>query len=127
MEFLSHPKVMALVAIFSIPVFSTLAKLFWGERFETLGETVKYLLWPDIYSLFKGRYWDDWYASTKFNLFLFLCFSWVAAVTELLARHVLVTTKSVGRLLCSLWSAVAQPILATNLREKPRSSVAVKR
>jgi hypothetical protein len=65
MEFLSHPKVMALVAIFSIPVFSTLAKPFWRERFETLGETVKYLLWPDIYSLFKGRYWDDWYASTK--------------------------------------------------------------
>lgn len=89
MEFLDHPKVMLLVAVLSIPVFSTLAKIFWGEKFETLGETVKYLLWPDIYSLFKGRYWDDWYASTKFNLFLFLCFGWVAAVTELLARHAL--------------------------------------
>lgn len=54
-----------------------------------LGETIKFLCTPDFYSLVKGRFWDDWYATTKFNVFLLLCFGWAAAITELLARHVL--------------------------------------
>lgn len=89
MEFFDHPKVLILVGVLSIPVYVSLGKLFWGEKFESLGETIRFLLTPDFYSLFRGRFWDDWYATTKFNAFLFLCFGWVAAVTELLARHVL--------------------------------------
>jgi len=89
MEFLDHPVVLILVGVLSIPVYATLGKMFWGEEFESLGETIRFLFTPDIYSFFKGRFWDDWYASIKFNVFLFLCFGWVAAITELLARHVL--------------------------------------
>ncbi|KAB2925537.1 MAG: hypothetical protein F9K30_07720 [Dechloromonas sp.] len=89
MEFFAHPKILLLVGILSIPVYLSLGKLFWGERFETLGEAIKFFLIPDLYSLFKGRFWDDWYATAKFNFFLFLCFGWAAAITELLARHVL--------------------------------------
>lgn len=89
MEFFAHPKILLLVGILSIPVYLSLGKLFWGERFETLGEAIKFFLIPDLYSFFKGRFWDDWYATAKFNFFLFLCFGWAAAITELLARHVL--------------------------------------
>lgn len=89
MEFFAHPRILLLVGILSIPVYLSLGKLFWGERFETLGEAIKFFLIPDLYSLFKGRFWDDWYATAKFNFFLFLCFGWAAAITELLARHVL--------------------------------------
>ncbi len=89
MAFLDHPQILILVGVLSIPVYASLAKVFWGEKFETLGETLRYLLTPDLYSLLKGRFWEDWYATTKFNAFLLLCFGWAAAITELLARHVL--------------------------------------
>ena len=89
MEFLDYPKVLILVGVLSIPVYVTLGKMFWGERFESLGETIRFLFTPDFYSVFRGRFWDDWYATAKFNVFLLLCLGWVAAITELLARHVL--------------------------------------
>ncbi|HTJ97584.1 MAG TPA: hypothetical protein VL381_08950 [Rhodocyclaceae bacterium] len=89
MEFADHPRILILVGVLSIPVYVALAKMFWGERFESFGETIRFLFTPDIFSLFQGRFWDDWYATTKFNVFVLLCFAWVAAITELLARHVL--------------------------------------
>ena len=89
MAFLDHPWVMLIVAVLSTPIFLTLARMFWGEKFEDIGETVKFLFWPDVYSLFKGRFWDDWYATKKFDLFLLMCVGWVASVTEILARFVL--------------------------------------
>lgn len=89
MGFFDHPKILIFVGILSIPIYVSLAKMFWGEKFESLGETIKFLFTPDLYSLFRGRFWDDWYATAKFNFFLFLCFGWAAAITELLARHVL--------------------------------------
>lgn len=89
MEFLDHPGIMIAVGILSIPIYVTLAKIFFGEGFESLGEAIKYFFWPDWYSLLKGKYWEDWSASMKLNIFLFLCCGWVAAVTELIARHIL--------------------------------------
>ncbi len=89
MEFLNHPIALMTVGILSIPVYVMLAKVFFGERFETLVETIKYIIWPDWYFFLKGKFWEDWDASMKFNIYLFLCFGWVAAITELLARHVL--------------------------------------
>lgn len=89
MGFLDHPKILILIGVLSLPIYASLAKMFWGEKFESLGDTIKFLFTPDLYSLFRGRFWDDWYATTKFNVFLFLCFGWAAAITELLARHVL--------------------------------------
>jgi hypothetical protein len=89
MQFLDHPKLLLIVAILSFPVYVTLAKIFWGEKFESLGETLKYLAWPDIYSAFKGKYWEDWDATMKFYFYIGLCFSWPAAITELLVRYVL--------------------------------------
>ena len=89
MMFLDHPVMLAIVAVLSLPLDVSLARLFWGERFDSLGETIRFLFTPDLVSLFRGEYWDDWHATLKFNVFLFLCLGWAAAVTELLARYVL--------------------------------------
>ena len=89
MLFLDHPLILITVALISFPIYVSLAKLFWGEHFDSLGETIRFLFTPDIISLFRGEYWDDWHATLKFNVFLFLCLGWAAAVTELLARYVL--------------------------------------
>lgn len=55
MEFMNYPKLMILVGVLSIPIYATLARLFYGDRFENLGEAIKYLLWPDWYSLLRGK------------------------------------------------------------------------
>ena len=89
MLFFDHPLVLLTVALISFPIYVSLAKLFWGERFDSLGETISFLFTPDLVSLFRGEYWDDWHATLKFNVFLFLCLGWATAVTELLARYVL--------------------------------------
>ena len=89
MLFFDHPAILITIALISIPIYVSLAKMFWGERFDSLGETIRYLFTPDIISFFRGEYWDDWHATLKFNVILFLCLGWAAAVTELLARYVL--------------------------------------
>ncbi|WP_321531058.1 hypothetical protein [uncultured Desulfuromonas sp.] len=89
MQFFDHPIVLIVVGILSLPLYFTLAQIFFGDKFESLGETIKYLIWPDWYSLLRGRFWEDYFASTKFYIFIFMCFGWAASVTELLARHVL--------------------------------------
>lgn len=89
MKFLEHPVLLLVVAVLSLPVYRGLAKAFWGERYESLGETLKYLFMPDLISLFRGKFWEDWGQTRKFNAYLLLCIGWVAAVTEFVARHVL--------------------------------------
>lgn len=86
MGFLNYPGILVAVGIISLPVYAVLARIFWGDRFESLGETIKYLIWPDWYSLFKGRFWDDWFATTKFNIYLLLCFGWAGAWTDIIAK-----------------------------------------
>lgn len=89
MAFFDHLDVLIAVALVSTPVYISLARMFWGDDFESLGETIKYLITPDLWSLVIGRFRNDWYATLKFNVFLFLCLAWAAAITELLARHLL--------------------------------------
>lgn len=89
MKFLHHLQLLCVVGACSLPVYVALAKIFWGEKFETLGETVKYLFLPNWLSFLRGRYWDDVNATFDFYLYLALCFGWAAGVTELIARHLL--------------------------------------
>lgn len=89
MEFINHPKIIFIVAILSTPLYLTLARGFWGERFESLAETIKYLIWPDWYSFFKGKFWQDIEATELFYLYVFLCVGWVLAVTEIISRTLL--------------------------------------
>lgn len=89
MEFLDHPIAMILVGILSFPVYKTLAKVFFGDNYEDLAESIKYVATADWYSLLKGKFWEDWDATMKLYIFIALCFGWVASVTEFLARCLL--------------------------------------
>ncbi len=65
---------------------SALAKLFFGKDLDGLGESLKYVAQADWYSLLKGRFWQDWDATLKFNLFAFLCIAWPVALAEMVVR-----------------------------------------
>lgn len=85
-EFWDHPRVLVFVGLFSIPLYVKLGRIFFGERFESLGESIRYWLTPDRYSFLIGELRQDWAATFRLELYLALCFLWAAAVTELLAR-----------------------------------------
>ena len=51
MLFLDHPLALLTVALISFPIYVSLAKLFWGERSGSLGETIRLeglVLVPDL-------------------------------------------------------------------------------
>ena len=66
MEFLDHPIAMILVGILSFPVYKTLAKVFFGDNYEDLAESIKYVATADWYSLLKGKFWEDWDATMSY-------------------------------------------------------------
>lgn len=85
--FLDEPLTVIFVAILSWPVYKYLAKVFFGEQYEKLGQVVKYVIQWDWTSAKQGKFWEDWDASLKFNVFLIMCIGWVVAVAELLCRY----------------------------------------
>jgi len=89
MEFIHHPKILLFIGIISLPLYATLARGFWGEKFESLSDALKYLMWPDIYSLFRGKYWEDLESTELVYFYIFLCVGWACAITEFIARHVI--------------------------------------
>ncbi len=86
MRFMDHPLVFIVMAILSFPIYRALAKLFFGKDLNGLGESLKYVAQADWYSLLKGRFWQDWDATLKFNLFAFLCIAWPVALAEMVVR-----------------------------------------
>lgn len=81
-----HPLLIAVVAVLSWPVYTSVAKAFFGENYEDLAEAIRYLFQWDLVSLFKGEYWEDQWATLKFNIFLGLCLGWVAAISALACK-----------------------------------------
>ena len=87
--FLEHPVLLIVIAFISYPVYFRLAKAFFGQQLETLGETLHYLYQNDWISIKKGEYVEDRFATMKFGVFACCCLLWPAAVTELLLSIVI--------------------------------------
>ena len=62
----------------NVPVYFFLGKSFFTD-WEGLWEAVKFWLTPDIISMFRGKYFDDWWESTKLFVLVALCDGVVAA------------------------------------------------
>ncbi len=86
-NFTNDPFTVVCVAFLSWPVYKYLAKIFFGEKYETLGETLHYFLQSDWHSAMKGKYWEDRDASLKLQVYIVLCIGWVIAVSELICRY----------------------------------------
>ncbi len=86
MKFLDHPYLVFIVGVLSIPAYLALAKMFWGNKYESLGEAFRALLDP-TYGFRAGKVWANWDAEIKFFCFVTLCLIWVAAITEIIARY----------------------------------------
>ncbi|MFC6439924.1 hypothetical protein [Bowmanella sp. JS7-9] len=86
MEFADHPIALLIVIICNWPVYKTLAKLFFGEQYQDFAECLKYVAQANWYSALRGKYWEDFWATFKFNTFIICCIGWTLAITEVVAR-----------------------------------------
>lgn len=80
-----HPVLFALIVVLCYPVYRGLRGVFFPDK-DDFWQAVKYFLCPDMLSLFKGRFWDDWDAEFKLKFYLFVCIAFPFAVYEICMR-----------------------------------------
>lgn len=64
--------IVVILLIANIPVYRFFFRLIFKNS-DDFKESVKYSFTPDIFSLFKGRYWKDHVGEAKLSFFIFLC------------------------------------------------------
>ena len=60
------------LGVVNIPLYMFIGKLIFGD-WADFWEAVKFWLTPDLFSLFRGEYWDDWWAEIKLGFFIVAC------------------------------------------------------
>ena len=60
----------------NIPLYIVIGKIFW-EDMDDFWDTVKFWFTPDFISLFRGEYFEDWWAEAKLGLFIVACIACV--------------------------------------------------
>ncbi|HEX2926354.1 MAG TPA: hypothetical protein VHP38_08895 [Ruminiclostridium sp.] len=61
-----------LLIIVNIPVYKRIFRLFFKDS-EDFYDSVKFSFIPDLYSLFKGNYWEDKSNEAKLSFFMMCC------------------------------------------------------
>ena len=67
-----------ILGIVNIPVYIGLGWVIF-DNWDNFWEAIRYRLTPDIISLFRGEFFDDWYAEWKLGLWFGACISCVIA------------------------------------------------
>ncbi len=61
------------LALLNIPVYLGLGRWVFFDDWDDFFRCVRYWLTPDVISLFRGEYMDDFWGSTKLVIFVILC------------------------------------------------------
>jgi hypothetical protein len=60
------------LVIFNIPIYPIVGYMFWDDLAD-FWLSAKYLFIPDIISIFRGEYYDDWFEEYKVFLWWGIC------------------------------------------------------
>jgi hypothetical protein len=60
------------LGVVNLPVYWFLGKVFFGDL-ATFWELLKTSMVPDLISMFRGKYWEDWAATARINLYFVMC------------------------------------------------------
>lgn len=64
--------IVIILLILNIPLYKIIYRFIFRD-YDDFEESVKYSFTPDIYSLFKGRYWKDQIGEAKLSFFVIAC------------------------------------------------------
>ena len=63
---------LVVLGVVNIPLYIFIGKLFFSD-WDDFGEAIRFWFTPDLWSAFRGEYWEDWLAELKLGLFLVAC------------------------------------------------------
>jgi hypothetical protein len=64
--------IIGLLLVVNIPAFKAIFRMMFTSM-DDFYESLRYVFTPDILSLFRGEYIDDWYGEMKVQFFVVLC------------------------------------------------------
>lgn len=71
------PAIVIILLIVNIPLYKVIYRFIFRDS-DDFRESVKYSFTPDIFSLFRGRYWKDQIGEAKLSFFVIACILAVA-------------------------------------------------
>ena len=72
-----EPFIIMVLLIVNIPLYKVIYKFIFSDS-DDFRESVKYSFTPDLFSLFRGRYWKDQIGEAKLSFFIIACIAAVA-------------------------------------------------
>lgn len=72
-----EPFIIMVLLIVNIPLYKVIYKFIFRDS-DDFRESVKYSFTPDLFSLFRGRYWKDQIGEAKLSFFIIACIAAVA-------------------------------------------------
>ena len=85
-NFTEYPLTTAVICLVNIPMYPHIAKLFFGERYESFWETIRLAFQGDLTAFFRGEYVDSFWADKKLILFIVFIVGWPLSVSEMFVR-----------------------------------------
>ena len=76
---------LGVLVVANVPLYLLLGHTFFGG-WDGFLEALRFWLTPDVWSLFKGEYWEDWSAEMRLFIFVVVCVAAVAAEYALLVK-----------------------------------------
>ena len=74
------------LALINIPIYFLVGRIFFRDL-EGLLTSIRFLITPDLLSAIRGEFWDDWWESLRFVIFILACVLLVLAEKELIDRY----------------------------------------
>lgn len=74
-----------ILAVVNIPVYFGLGWVLYRTR-DDFAEAIRFWFTPDVWSLFKGEYWDDCWAEAKLGFWILLCIGCVILEAHLIEK-----------------------------------------
>ena len=60
------------LSLINLPLFFLIGKVFFKD-IEGLLTSIRFLITPDLLSAIRGEFWDDWWESLRFLIFVVVC------------------------------------------------------
>ena len=74
-----------ILGVANAPLYFVLGWAFF-KNWAGFWECARFWITPDIISLFRGEYWDDWWASFKLGLWIAACVACVLCEAAIIGR-----------------------------------------
>lgn len=85
-NFTDEPLIVLAVAFCSWPIYRSLAKSFFGKRYQHLREIIRLAFLSDWQEIKQAKYWESKDAYHYILLYIFMCIAWVLSISEFICR-----------------------------------------